>query len=502
MACDHEHPVCRRCRNRQQDAECVYSETVPGSKPQSRRTRRQSSTSSVIITGLTQAPYEPVGVNTPAPGPTPRFNLSSPPSRSGSGPGYLGFTSHSTVFEETRQSLSLLNGSCSEIDVKRTCSCTQDGVSFRDLPPTIRAACLYVLQHLPGQPDEQMTFSDGMDNSYEPEGWTHIAVANIVRSLKIQYGTWLENGDAHLEQMAEQICTNTTRPLRDIHTDPREWLDQFCSPETLRWESLGLLWAYLERISDALDALRSGHLAWVPGRRCSATALRCLGYCVDIARHLNEGNDLLLDLCRKKSTLESVTAGDASKLPLLSNQPINTNKIGLSCWTSHALTISMMTYLGAHVQQQVFPYKPSLCSENKRRLFAQVFNADKFTVSFTGRPPLISRRYCSTPMPLDLCDEVLTADEETLKNAVAALDDRGWNTVGGLYPATLVRARFVITVILDELIEISLDSTRGVAVDQLRCVLQCPKRPFLTRRIETSRLANCRQYPSSPQPGV
>jgi hypothetical protein len=144
--------------------------------------------------------------------------------------------------------------------------------------------------------------------------------------------------------------------------------------------------------------------------------------------------------------------------------------LGLSRWNSHALSVSMLTHLGAHVQLDIQPYKPSLCSENKRRLFAQVFNTDKFTVSFTGRPPLISRRYCSTPLPLDLCDEVLTADDETLMNAVNSLDGRGWNTVGGLYPATLMRARFMITVILDELIEISLDRTRGVTIDHLQCV--------------------------------
>lgn len=131
----------------------------------------------------------------------------------------------------------------------------------------------------------------------------------------------------------------------------------------------------------------------------------------------------------------------------------------------------MLTFLGMHVQQAVRPYKPSLCSENKRRLFAQVFNSDKFTVSFTGRPPLITRRYCTTPLPLDIRDEDLTADESTLINAVNSLDERGWNTKGELYPATLVRARYMIAIILDELVEIALDNTMTVTLDQLQYVL-------------------------------
>jgi hypothetical protein len=292
-------------------------------KPPSRRTWRRNSTTSPGINAhrslddgldLLQ-PLDAVVANPLSPLPT--IPASTPLSASGSGPRYLGFTSHSTVFEETRHSLSLLHGPGFEhIDANAASSSTQDGISFHDLPPTIRSACLYVLQHLPGQPNEQMTFTNGLDNSYEPKGWAHIAVADIVRSLQLKFGTRLD-GDAHPERMAEQICTNTTRPLRDIHTGPREWLDQFCGPDTVRWESLGLLWAYLERISDALDSLRSRHLAWVPGRRSAEIALRCLCYCIDISLHLNEGNDLLLDLCRRKGTLESMTAGDASKFSIV-----------------------------------------------------------------------------------------------------------------------------------------------------------------------------------------
>ncbi|KAI5456027.1 hypothetical protein BGZ63DRAFT_397322 [Mariannaea sp. PMI_226] len=448
VACDHEQPICNRCRKRGQDNECVYTGSVPRFKTARRqlpsrqqspvRTTPTSSGPSVVI----------VGGSAMSPGlPT------SPPSRTGSGTGYLGFTSHSAVFEETRQSLSLLHGPISEqVETSTADRRTEESVCFRDLPPTLRTACIYVLEHLPGQANEHTFFTDNADTTCEGEGWTHVAVAHIVRSLQTTFGAQLKRGGSELERIAETICYNTTRPLQDIHTGPMEWMEQFCSPDTLRWESFGLVWTDLERISDAIGGLRKGHLAWLPGKQSSDTALNCLVYCIDIARHLNQGNDLTLDLLRRRSVLESIMMGDAS----------------LTCWNSHALTVSLLTYLGAHVQQDVQPYKPSLCSENKRRLFAQVFNSDKFSVSFTGRPPFISRRYCSTPLPLDLPDEILTANEETLMNAVKRLDHRGWNTDGGLYPTTLVRARFMITVILDELIEISLDRIRPVAVSHLQ----------------------------------
>ncbi|KAL6399322.1 hypothetical protein AUP68_17868 [Ilyonectria robusta] len=241
--------------------------------------------------------------------PTRPILISSPPS----GPGYLGFTSHSTVFEETRHSLSLLHGPDTEQDsTKGPRGMAREGIRFRDLPSPIRQACLFVLEHLPGQPNEKMIFRD---NPCEEKGWSHIAVAKIVHSLQETFCAQRDVGESELERIAEQICQNTVRPFRDIHTSPWEWLEQFCG-SNLRWESLGLLWAYLERISDALDSLRTGHLAWMAGKKSTETALACLGYCIDLARYFNEGNDLLLDLCRRKATLESIIVGDAS----------------LSCW--------------------------------------------------------------------------------------------------------------------------------------------------------------------------
>ncbi|KAF7542399.1 hypothetical protein G7Z17_g11607 [Cylindrodendrum hubeiense] len=417
VACDHRQPVCNRCRKRRQDKECIYSTSAPRSQSLRQAVHRNTASALDSIASAESAPSADIITST----------LPSPPS----GPGYLGFTSHSTVFEETRHSLSLLHGAeTGHESPKPPRGKSREGIRFRDLPSPVRQACLYVLQHLHGQPNEQMTLRD---NPCEPEGWFHIAVANILRSLQGKFCAQPDLGESELEQIAEEICNNTAQPFRDIHTSPEEWLGQFCGPK-LRWESLGLLWAYLERVSDALSALRISHLAWMPDKQSSETALACLGHCVDLSRHFNEGNDLLLDLCRRKGTLESITIGDAR----------------------------------VHVQENVSSYKPSLCSENKRRLFAQIFNSDKFTVSFTGRPPLITRRYCSTPLPLDLRDEDLTGDESTLMDAVNVLDERGWNTKGEVYPATLIRARYMITTILDELVEIALDNTTGVTLEHLQ----------------------------------
>jgi hypothetical protein len=95
---------------------------------------------------------------------------------------------------------------------------------------------------------------------------------------------------------------------------------------------------------------------------------------------------------------------------------------------------------------------------------------DKVIVSFTGRPPLMSYRYASTPLPLDLRDEDLLSDGATLARAVAALDGNGWNTSGGVYSVTLLRARSMLAFIRDELVEIALSTQKGITLEILQCV--------------------------------
>lgn len=71
------------------------------------------------------------------------------------------------------------------------------------------------------------------------------------------------------------------------------------------------------------------------------------------------------------------------------------------------------------------------------------------------------------PLPLDLDDNVLFANHDTVCKAVLALDPGGWNTDGSHYPVTSLRARFMIALIRDELIELALGSRTDLSPDIL-----------------------------------
>ncbi len=141
---------------------------------------------------------------------------------------------------------------------------------------------------------------------------------------------------------------------------------------------------------------------------------------------------------------------------------------GLDVHTTHGFTISMMTYLGLHALVNDASYMPSLCSEYKRRQVAQLNVHDKLGVAFSGRPPLITRQYCSTPLPLDLSDEELLSDPETLIRAVQSLDSAGWNTRGVINPATVIRARCMLATFREEAMEVSFAKISAESAEHMR----------------------------------
>lgn len=302
VACDHSRPTCKRCRNRKQASECVYSGPSGASKSPNRVTRSRAAPIADAVVGSAEAVDSELRQEAVPP-------LRPVPAILDRGPRYFGFTSHSTVLQETSNSLSLLNHS----ETRRTetdidAEPRQVSISFGALPLPLRETCLLVLRCLPGQSNEQIVFHE---NHPATNGWAYVAVDRIVRSIQELFGERLSRGQFGLEAVAEMLCRNTAKPLRE-HDDPQEWLDQFTG-DNLRWESLGLLWAHLARVSDILDALGSRRLDWISGRESLETARTSLGYCIDISRHFAQGNDLLLDICRRKGALDTIIDGDAGK---------------------------------------------------------------------------------------------------------------------------------------------------------------------------------------------
>ena len=109
-----------------------------------------------------------------------------------------------------------------------------------------------------------------------------------------------------------------------------------------------------------------------------------------------------------------------------------------------------------------------MVSELRRRLFCYVFITDKQLATFMGRPPALSRRYTTCQIPLDLSDDELMAEGEELEFIRRNLDPNGWSTSGKIYPSTAHRAWMIMSLIRDEILEISLGPPLGAQETQIR----------------------------------
>ncbi|OLN81845.1 hypothetical protein CCHL11_06973 [Colletotrichum chlorophyti] len=366
--------------------------------------------------------------------------------------GHLGFTSWSHVYKEVD------NGLCDH-DVQADKSLVRDsrsGVPGTSLSENTLETCLGVLRNLPQEADGRAML---LAHPNPHEGFVRPLALCTLNSLYETFGHCLGpvRDDFQLSNMARILCSNTARPFSEYETDRETWISQFTG-SNIRWETLGVLCSYWElstrkdRGTRAENDLDLDPCSGRPIPNLQRIFRRRTIDCLELSKRFTDvGNTLLLYVYLKRMILESLDVGDTSLAP----------------WMGNGESVALLTFLGLHVEPSKEPYKPSLASEIRRRVLCQVFVLDKVAASITGRPPLLGRRYVLTSMPLDLKDDYLMSDEETLNNAVTALDDKGWNTDGAMYPVTFWRARYQLMVIRDEIFEIALGPEASISTTTL-----------------------------------
>lgn len=142
-------------------------------------------------------------------------------------------------------------------------------------------------------------------------------------------------------------------------------------------------------------------------------------------------------------------------------------RIGLSCWRHHGDLAAVTTSLGLHREISDESEKVTIYHEARRRVYAAVFNIDKVLSTFTGRPPLLSRLYSTTRLPLDISDEALMSGHH--QEILNDLDENGWNQNGRMNSVTILRARTMFATIRDEileLVEVARSSTSDVVAER------------------------------------
>lgn len=101
---------------------------------------------------------------------------------------------------------------------------------------------------------------------------------------------------------------------------------------------------------------------------------------------------------------------------------------------------------------------------------ASAYTLDKALASFLGRPPLISWRFCSFDMPLDLNLEEVVAKPPRRDAAIAKLDQDGWNTGGHLNKGSGVRGFLLISIGREKIMELYLSNQTDGLMERVESV--------------------------------
>jgi len=112
--------------------------------------------------------------------------------------------------------------------------------------------------------------------------------------------------------------------------------------------------------------------------------------------------------------------------------------------------------LGLHQDLQPSSQHPFWLVEMRRRGLALAYAVDKALCTFVGRPPRISRRYCSIRIPLDLTFDELALEDAALEEVLSRIDVNGWYTGDGHRKSSYVRCFVMINLIREDILELSL----------------------------------------------
>ncbi|KAI1427658.1 hypothetical protein F5Y12DRAFT_791964 [Xylaria sp. FL1777] len=438
VACDHTHPVCNRCRKRRQADDCVY---LVSGIPRTPSTVRRP-------------PLSPTYSASPVIPPTGTDVLETSELRSPDGQGsrqeasgYLGFTSFCAVYEETRMSLSMLQGT--HVTPSESESVSQE-VSAPDefkLSARTREACLYVLQHVP-EPSRGKFYLRGSPC----EAWYYYFLDRLMSLFYESFGYYFgpRRSEKALEELAVILCRNTTLPFSDEDDiTPAEWIAQFSGPST-RWEALGLIFGFWDFSVNSITIVKNPEQDEY-GRPSQATK-KCVDLCLELCHEFSPANSMLLFLTHKRLVMETMLFGD----------------MGRRSWMCLGEVITLLTFLGYHVLPDSPDYKPKFMIEIKRRIYYQIYNIHMTMVSLTGRPPLLIQNYNTTPLPLDIGNGTLYGvARNSLEEAKADIGPTGWNKHGKKFSVTFLRSRAKLAILREEIMHFALSTKRHVSAEEL-----------------------------------
>jgi len=243
------------------------------------------------------------------------------------------------------------------------------------------------------------------------------------------------------KDIIEVLTNNGINPWKSITNKTFGIWPNICCGYDLRWEMLGLVYAFFGLAS--MQRPEDDHKFKAERMSRKEAALRmkeCADICYSMWKRSGIWNDIVVNLIMAIMVLERLCSGEQfGRIRLL------------HCDLKYALNNRGFNKLRKLNNEEVDP-----ATEYQRRLVMMAYELDKTIACFHGEQPELSSRYYMLQTPLDISDEVLMSDEDDLLTAIERLDKNGWNVDGKIYGITLARAKFELSKVKERVLEISL----------------------------------------------
>ena len=243
---------------------------------------------------------------------------------------------------------------------------------------------------------------------------------------------------------SEMLFKNSSKPLKMPSNMTFQQYHTLFTGENLRWEAIGMVFAAVglsASIMVAADAtLELTKTASTDKRSLAHRMLEASDSCIAFLEQTGHLNDPQMWLIYENFLLMSQIVGDSS----------------YRVWRRLGDLSTTVFALGLHQEIKTSPDVPFWLAEIRKRCFATVYAVDKLMATFVGRPPRISRRYCSIQVPLDIEVADLALSDEDLNLKLSQLDADGWYHDGTMRRSAYMRTFLVTSRIREDILEISL----------------------------------------------
>ncbi|KAL5361377.1 putative fungal-specific transcription factor [Aspergillus floccosus] len=341
-------------------------------------------------------------------------------------PTYLGSTSFMSAFHHDQQHLSLSTPKIAHTSILRKEWSAEFTHVFPRLVQLLRPLKLY---------------EDLMTDEYHQSPFTVIPAPLVLTPLRLLRSHWERERWPH-EGLAYRITQNTATQLGKIEANMTA--DQFYHLFTganLRWDFVGLIFALVglgASVSSRCSPLFSLNGKDELSARAFAMEMAAASHaCIEICRQHDNVTDLMLWLNYTYFVLASNVMGETSH----------------HMYAQFGEMVSCIHAMGIHRSDPPESSVPFFLSEARKRVFAASYRADKNIATFLGRPPRLPYHYCDVGLPLDI-------DDESTFN-------------GGLRPATVIRLRYMVAMLREQMVGLSLGrGSVGSTQNELQIVYQ------------------------------